>query len=84
MNLTGFFCIVRYGYPGRIPAAPENAALPLLPFGPGGVWQAPPRRACPDSESILDVQVAVNSKHEGGMVSEFPLTRAARSLFQQA
>ncbi len=34
--------------PGRIPAAPRNVFLPLLPFGPGGVRRVLPRRACPD------------------------------------
>ena len=35
-------------YPGRWSAAPRDTPLPLLSFDPGGVWQALPRRACPD------------------------------------
>jgi hypothetical protein len=44
------------------PAAPGDTFLPLLPFGPGGVRRAPPRRTHPDRDRILDVGEAVNRK----------------------
>src|SRR5690606_28181868 len=75
-------------YLSRLLTAPEDACLPLLPFGPGGVHKVSPRQTCPDGRKdtrmnevcqfIFLLQSSQEKYQRAVLQTKFQLFRASR------